>query len=170
VDGDVLSLLVFLAFIALSLLGRRKKKPAEAQRSRPAPRPQMRETGPRRASPPRPPQRRPGDALRDLLAEIERAGEPRPGEVPEPGETGSLEVIEEPAETARWMAGIERPATSLEAEAAGEASHRRFRDRYKTTAAAHVTADATVSVSELATLRRAIIWSEILAPPIALRE
>jgi hypothetical protein len=175
VNSDVLTLLVFVAFIALSLLGRRKKKPSQAQRSRPAPRPQLRETAPRRASPPRPPQRRPGDALRDLLAEIERAGEPRPeprsAAAPEPDEAVSLEVIEEPAETARWMAGIERTATSLEtAEPAGEASHKRFRDRYKTTAAARDPPAAAASVSELATLRRAIIWSEILAPPVALRE
>jgi hypothetical protein len=42
VNSDVLTLLVFVAFIALSLLGRRKKKPSQAQRSRPAPRPQLR--------------------------------------------------------------------------------------------------------------------------------
>jgi hypothetical protein len=91
--------------------------------------------------------------------------------VPDPDEARSLEVIEEPAETARWMAGIERAATSLETtEAAGEVSHKRFRDRYETTAAARVTTDATASVKELAVLRRAIIWSEILAPPMSLRE
>jgi hypothetical protein len=69
------------------------------------------------------------------------------------------------------LAGIERNTESLETlEEAGPESHARFRDRYKTTAAARVTTDAAASVGQLAALRHAIVWSEILAPPIALRE
>lgn len=176
-NGDLLSLLVFIAFVVLSLLGRRKKAPPPAQPLRPTARSHPRQAGMQRPPPAHPPQTPTGDALRDLLARLEQTVEPervpRPAPEPEPTEVEvvSLEQSEEPAETARWMAGIERGAETLETlEEAGPKSHARFRDRYKTTAAAQVTADATASVSELAALRRAVIWSEILAPPIALRE
>ncbi len=176
-NSDLLSLLVFVAFVVLSLLGRRKKAPPGAQRLRPTTPPRPRQAGMQRPPPPRPVPSRPGDALRDLLAQLEQTVEPergqRPAPEPEPTEVEvvSLEEIAEPAETARWMAGIERSAETLETlEEAGPKSHARFRDRYKTTAAARVTTDASASIGELAALRRAIIWSEILAPPIALRE
>jgi hypothetical protein len=179
VNSDLLSLLVFVAFVVLSLLGRRKKAPPPSgpPRPRPATRPPPRLAGLQRSPPARPAPPRTGNALRDFLAQLEQAAEPegvpRPAPEPEPTEVEvvSLERVEEPTETARWMAGIERSTESLETlEEAGTKSHARFRERYQTTAAALVTTDAAASAGQLAALRRAIIWSEILAPPVSLRE
>jgi hypothetical protein len=61
-------------------------------------------------------------------------------------------------------------AQSLETpEPAGEASHQRFHDRY-ITALPEIVPRVTTSRVPAAGLRQAIVWSEILGPPKALRE
>lgn len=92
----------------------------------------------------------------------------------EPAEAVSLEppdAEEAPATTVdspKWAAGLGRPQESLETlEEAGAASHERFHAR-------HLDSPPVVApgpeAPDTARLRQAIIWSEILGPPMALRE
>jgi hypothetical protein len=106
------------------------------------------------------------------------------GDIPDPEEARSLESLEdetsarweegleratESAETARWGEGRAREAESLETlEEAGGASHVRFHSLYDRQP------DAPPRAPERATfrnadVRRAVIWSEILSPPVSER-
>lgn len=81
--------------------------------------------------------------------------------------TDREDVAREP-ESAAWTAGIERAAESLETlEEAGGKSHQRFHARYPD--APPPAAEPAHAGPTTAQLRRAIIWSEILAPPVSLR-
>jgi hypothetical protein len=109
---------------------------------------------------------------------------PTSSEVPEPEEARSLEslAVEEAAvwtegrerasevrDSPRWAEGREREAGSLETlEEAGEASHKRFHERYGVAARMEppTSRGPTFDVQDV---RRAIVWSEILGPPVSLR-
>jgi hypothetical protein len=94
----------------------------------------------------------------------------------EPAEAVSLEETdfeERPARVegpgARWTEGLDRGAESLETlEEAGESSHARFHARLQATAGA-APGDAQPVDPGVARLRQAIIWREILGPPVSLR-
>jgi hypothetical protein len=110
---------------------------------------------------------------------------PAPGSMedfPEPEEARSLESLapEEPSPweeakarvpdvTDRWRAGRERPAETLETlEEAGGASHDRFHALYdRPPDVAQPT--GTPPAFPTSDIRRAVIWSEILGPPVSQR-
>ena len=105
-------------------------------------------------------------------------------DMPDPDEAQSLESLdlqegagawEEGLErasetgTARWSAGSTRAVESLETlEAAGGASHRRFHALYDRQPDP-VPTKPTPRVFGIADVRRAIVWSEILGPPVSER-
>ncbi|MDH3495928.1 MAG: hypothetical protein OER21_04135 [Gemmatimonadota bacterium] len=164
--GDYFELLLALAFILFGILGsRKKKKPSpptrrpQARPARPAARP------PSRAAP------QPRGALRDLLEQLEQAAQgglvPPPARVPDPDEAVSLETLEV-EESALWMEGLDRGTASVETlEPAGGKSHVRFHEKYlDAPAPAPPPAPAPITNRDL---RRAVIWSEILAPPVSMR-
>lgn len=181
---DLLQILAVIAFIVFGLLGGKKKKKAPQQ------------TRPRSPLQPRaaPGARQAGVPTRqdDLLRELEnlftgRVSSP-PRRLPkpdEPTEAVSLEPVdaEETAgweagleraagvtETAVWEDGLHRDAGSLETlEGAGEASHVRFHQRYAPSAVPRIVVSdrPTFRTSDL---RRAFVWSEILRPPVSMRE
>jgi hypothetical protein len=149
----------------------------------------------RPARPPAPPETTQDVLLRELEGlltgrrpgPVEQAptGAPAPvHRVPDPDEARSLETLEveetaaweagierasEARETARWTEGRDRAPVTLETlEEAGESSHARFHERYAATAAAQ---PAVVEAPEdgLRHVRRAVVWAEILGPPVSLR-
>jgi hypothetical protein len=106
-------------------------------------------------------------------------------DVPDPDEARSLESIDideaggwdeglertsETAGTARWSAGSARAAESLETlEAAGGASHKRFHALYDRPPEP-VKQKPVPPAFPGTDVRRAMVWSEILAPPVSLRD
>jgi hypothetical protein len=105
-------------------------------------------------------------------------------DMPDPDEAQSLESLdlregagawEEGLErasetgTARWSAGSTRAAESLETlEEAGGASHKRFHALYDRQPDPVPTKPAP-RVFGIADVRRAMVWSEILGPPVSER-
>jgi len=103
--------------------------------------------------------------------------------VPDPEEARSLESLEveetavweeglerasEVRDTPRWTEGRDRPAASLETlEEAGAASHDRFHERYDFTVQAKRAARGPTF--DVVDMRRAVIWTEILGPPVSER-
>jgi len=193
--GDLFEILFVLAFILFGILGGRKKKPSDRSAGVPRPRPPL---PPSPGSRPRPAGSRPTPQTRQdaLLRELEglltgrRPGDepawtpvPGPG-VPDPAEARSLETLDadesvaweeglrrasEGQETSRWMAGQARPATSLETlQGAGEPEHDRFHELYDVSSRPP-TSDAHRATFDMRAVRRAVIWSEILGPPVSLR-
>jgi hypothetical protein len=184
-SDDLLQLIFAAILILFGLLGSKKKRPTQQPpRQRPAPRPGP---GPRpratarpapapRPAPPRPAATRQRDALvqeleRLLGAQVEVE---ESGELPEAVSLERTDVEEKrirpEAAGESWAAGLAREAASLETlEEAGEKSHARFHARYDK-AAGPTTLDAAASSNPpLIRLRRAIIWSEILGPPVSER-
>jgi hypothetical protein len=181
-SDDLFQLLFVVAFILFGLLGGRKK-PSQQPQQRPQPRPrparQPPSPRPRQAAEPATPE----DMLvRELESVLRGRRVPAPPEVPPPEEAMSLEDIHveenrtwlegqeraaESQETARWAAGRERAAESLETlQEADAARHERFHQKYALQPAAVGTTGPAFPRSEL---QRAIIWSEILAPPVSER-
>lgn len=198
-SGDLFEILFVIAFILFGILGGRKKKPGagEPQRPRPRPRPVPRPSPERATARQRsaPPETAPDALLRELEGlltgraprpveqEVEWAPVPS-DQVPDPVEARSLESLEveetalwgaglerasEARDTARWTEGRNRAARTLETlEEAGEASHRRFHERYDfSTRPEPRTAGG--SVFDVRDVRRAVVWSEILGPPVSQR-
>jgi hypothetical protein len=197
-SGDLLELLFVAAFILFGLLGGRKKRPQQPM-PRPRQRPEVPRSRPPVVRRPQAPPARagaPGTDQERLLRELEGLLTGRPvrvepvpvpspmGDTPDPEEARSLESLEdetsdrweegleratEAAETARWTAGREQQAESLETlEEAGGASHVRFHSLYDRQP------DAPPRPPQRATfrnadVRRAVIWSEILGPPVSER-
>ena len=106
-------------------------------------------------------------------------------DMPDPDEAQSLESLEieegagaweeglertsDTAGTARWSAGTARAAESLETlEEAGGASHKRFHALYDRQPAFVQKKPAPRAIA-IADVRRAIVWSEILGPPVSER-
>jgi len=176
---------------------KRPATPAQRPRQRPAPRagadrPPVRSPAARAPAP----TARGGTEQDRLLRELEGllTGRPVPpvpepaqtpgpmGELPDPDEARSLEslevesrstwdeAIERPAEVMDvWRAGRARAAETLETlEEAGEASHRRFHTLYDRQPEI-VQPRRTEPAFRTADIRRAIIWSEILGPPVSER-
>jgi hypothetical protein len=82
---------------------------------------------------------------------------------------GERQAAAESQDSTLWEQGIERKPKTLETlEEAGEAAHDRFHEQYDMHAAApSVRSDApSFRVSQL---RRALVWSEILGPPVSQR-
>lgn len=187
--GDLLEILFVVAFILFGVLGGRKKKPQP--RSRPAPRPR-----PPRPQPGSRPEQSPQRAQDAMLRELEallggappdppRRSAPTPFDrVPDPAEARSLETLEveetssweegldqaaEITVTTAWSEGRNRGAGTLETlEGAGEASHDRYHERYQLSKPATVTPRQGPAFS-LQDVRRAVIWAEILGPPVSQR-
>jgi hypothetical protein len=198
-SGDLFEILFILAFILFGLLGgRRKKKPGAGEAQRPRPRPVPRPSPERSTARQRsaPPETAPDALLRELEGlltgraprpvEQESEWAPVPSDrVPDPVEARSLESLEvdetalwgeglerasEARDTARWTEGKNRAARTLETlEEAGEASHRRFHERYdfSTRTEPRPARGSTLDVRDV---RRAVVWSEILGPPVSMRE
>jgi hypothetical protein len=117
-------------------------------------------------------------------APVSRAPEPLVIHVPDPEEARTLESLEVEetarwhegveravgsAETARWEAGRAREGETLETlEEAGEASHDRFHEKYGPLTMPAPAAEAAPTFRTL-DLRRAVLWSEILGPPVSER-
>ena len=195
--GDLFEILFVIAFILFGLLGGRKKKrpqpprPQPRARQRPAPRPAPDRT----ATAQRPGAARSGGTGQDrLLRELEGLLTGRPVQrepelesrpvsmegLPEPDEARSLEALDpevpsswEEAKarsadvTDRWRAGRARGAQTLETlEAAGGKSHERFHRLYDRPAEE---AEAGGAAFPTGDMRRAIIWAEILGPPVSER-
>jgi hypothetical protein len=196
--GDFFELLFVIAFILFGILGGRKKKPGAGQPQvpRPRPAPDRSPAGRHPQPPPRAGSEPSQDALLRELEGLLTGRRPLPVEqdeprwspassdrVPDPEEARSLESLEveetavweeglerasEVRDTARWTEGRDRPAASLETlEEAGEASHERYHERYDFTVQAERAARGpTFDVRDV---RRAVIWSEILGPPVSER-
>jgi hypothetical protein len=189
--GDLFEILFVVAFILFGILGGRKKKPGAGQtrpprprpHSRPAPRRESRQSATSGGSPPLT-----QDALLRELEGILTGRRPAPTgieHVPDPEEAQSLEPLDgsesdsweagleqaaEVGDTALWHEGRERAAGSLETlEGANEASHSRFHDRYSPTEVARLQRKARAASFDLRDLQRAVIWSEILGPPVSER-
>jgi hypothetical protein len=166
VSDELLQVLFALGLILFGLFGGRKKKrgsrPPAPSRRPPAP-------APRRPQPAQNPYQSTLDSLEHILSG--RTPTPRPAGVPDPTEAYSLEstAIEEVG--AQWQAGLDRRNESLETlEAAGGASHVAFHARYINEPSAVPTISDTADRGpDPATIRHAIIWSEILGPPVGLR-
>ena len=104
-------------------------------------------------------------------------------DMPDPDEARSLESLEaegsavweegleralEAGVSARWIAGRDQGAESLETlEEAGGASHKRFHALYARPPEPATT--PTRPEFRNADLRRAMVWSEILGPPVSER-
>jgi hypothetical protein len=104
--------------------------------------------------------------------------------MPDPDEAQSLESLEieegagaweegleraSETGTASWSAGSRRAAESLETlEEAGGASHKRFHALYDRQPAFVQKKPAPRAIA-IADVRRAIVWSEILGPPVSER-
>jgi hypothetical protein len=178
---------------------KKKPGAGEPQRPQPRPRPVPRPAPERsaarqqRSAPPETAQ----DALLRELEGLLTGRAPRPVEqeaewmpvpsdrVPDPVEARSLESLEveetvlwgegldrasEARDTARWTEGRNRAARTLETlEEAGEASHRRFHERYdfSTRTEPRTARGPTFDVRDV---RRAVVWSEILGSPVSMRE
>ena len=142
--GDLFEVFVALGVLLLGALsGGRKKKPPP-QRRAPFPQP-----APRRAPAARPPVTTAEQVAEMLRRRLEQARGEMTDDLPE---AYSLE------------------GTSLETlEAAGGASHKRFHDRY-VSALPELTSPVVHPRLPVGGLRQAVVWSEILAPPKALRE
>jgi hypothetical protein len=198
-SGDLLEILFVAAFILFGLLGGRKKRPPQGTPPA-RPRPQRWAPAARRAPGSQPTTARaPATDQNRLLRELEglltgrpvqREAEPASvtsgtADLPDPDEARSLESLEieegggweeglertsETAGTARWTAGHDRGAESLETlEAAGGASHKRFHSLYDRPPEP-VKTKAVPPAFPGTDVRRAMVWSEILAPPVSLRD
>jgi hypothetical protein len=191
-SDDLLQLIFAAALVLFGLLGGRKKKRPTQQppRRRPEqPRPRPKQPAPRSTTPQpaRPvPAARPAAPApqRDVLVkELERLlGVPveveESGAIPEAVSLEQTDVEEKRVgqerigperASIRWTEGMERGTESLETlEEAGATSHELFHARYPTAAPAIVTVEAPPGGATLR-LRQAIIWSEILGPPVGLR-
>jgi hypothetical protein len=181
-SDDLIQLIFAAALVLFGLLGSRKKRPTRRRPEPPRPRPKQ--PAPRSATPqparpapaPYPPAPRPQREV--LVKELERLlGVPveveESGEIPEAVSLEQTDVEEKRTRTEgvgnRWTEGIERGNESLETlEEAGATSHELFHARYPTAAPAIVTGDAAPSGATLR-LRQAIIWNEILGPPVSMR-
>ena len=158
---DDLVQLLILAGVALAwLLGGGKSK------KRPAPPPQRYQPRPRVVVRPQPQERPPADSMADEIYRI------LSGEVEQRERDEGIEVMREEAapqrETVEEVHEVE--AYSLETlEAAGEASHRRFREKYVAPMAAVDQPPERKRRPRLSTsprtLREAVLWREILGPP-----
>jgi hypothetical protein len=183
-SDDLLQLIFAAALILFGLLGSRKKKPTQqpprrrpAQPARPAPPARAaRPVPPMRSAPGRPAASPSRDVLLDQLQRMlsgQVEAEALEVEMPEAVSLEATDVEErrQPVEgtSARWAAGLEREAQSLETlEESGESSHRRFHARLQAAAAA-APAAAPEADPAIARLRQAFIWSEILGPPVSMR-
>jgi hypothetical protein len=123
---------------------------------------------------------------RPAPAETELMWAPPPSDrVPDPEEARSLETLEseeaagweegldrapeEIRDTPRWAEGRDQQAASLETlEEAGEASHIRFHQKYAASAGPQPMGQRAPSF-DLAEVRRALVWSEILGAPVSMR-
>jgi len=152
-EGGLLQLLVAAAVLLLWLLGGGKSTKAPRPRQPDLPRP--RPGPPSRTPVPAPREPTPAEELYRILT----------GEAPPPAVPEGLEWEGAEAQSAEQV--FEQEARSLETlEAAGEASHRRFREKY----VAEPTPEAgpgEVKQHRVPRpgLRQAIIWREILGPP-----
>ena len=184
-SDDLLQLVFAAVLILFGLLGGRKKKPTQqpphrrpTQPVRPAPPPTRtaRAAPQMRSAPPRPAAPRQRDALIEQLQRMlggQVEAEPLEVDVPEAVSLEATDVEERrqrvEGTSARWAAGLERGAESLETlEEAGASSHARFHARLQATAPAPPVAAAQIDPAT-ARLRHVIIWSEILGPPVSLR-
>ena len=187
-SDDLLQIIFAAALILFGLLGgkKKKKKPTQhpprqrpTQAARPAPPPARtgRPAPQMRSAPPQPaaPQQRDvllGQLQRMLGGQVE--AEPLEVEVPEAVSLEATDVEERrqrvEGTSARWAAGLKRGAESLETlEEAGDSSHARFHARLQATAPAPPVAAGQVDPAT-ARLRHVIIWSEILGPPVSMRD
>jgi hypothetical protein len=169
--------------------------PRPRPRLRPAPRPAPERFPGARRPPPATPQT-PKDALlreleglltgqRPAPVEVEPAWVPASSDrVPDPDEARSLESLEDEGsaaweegleqasdirDTPGWAKGRDREAGTLETlEEAGETSHQRFHERYAIAPRAESRAPRG-PIFDIKDIRRAIVWSEILGPPVSLR-
>jgi hypothetical protein len=173
-SDDLLQLIFAAVLILFGMLGSRKKKPTDqGPRRRP----------PQTSSPPRPqpPQPRPQPAPQShkdaLVQELERLLGTRvevdeAGDLPEAVSLEATDVedrrVRLDQESTRWAAGLAREEASAETlEEAGTTSHDRFHARYMSASA--VEARSAPADPAVARLRSAIIWSEILGPPLSER-
>lgn len=180
---DLVQLLILAGAGLAWLLGSAKTKKAPPRRPprppRPPTRPEVWEV--KLPQPPvRVPERRPADSMAEEIYRI------LSGEVEERDREESLEVLREEAAPSRESLEEirEAEAYSLETlEPAGEASHRRFREKYlvPTPPPVSVPARATGPGTERAarrsvpalgtgSLREAMLWHEILGPPKAFKD
>lgn len=156
--GDFVELLIAMAVIALGILSgtKKKKKPPAAGRTSP---PASHGGGGDRAG-----AVTPQDIERILRMEIpglQAEPEPEPEPVQQPAPTAAPE--------SSWQAGLHRPARTVETlERAGGASHERFHDTYMVDPTS-TSAPETPSEPSMDEVRRAIIWKEILDPPVGMR-
>jgi hypothetical protein len=193
-DKDLFQVLLVLAFILFGLLGGRKKKkppvpggqtsgrtPAQPRPARDLPGQARRQVSleelgrmleaAQRPPTPTTPRRRPprfeqtdAPETSTWMEGLERSAESHETTQWEAG----LARAAKARETSEWEAGLERAPITLETlEGAGDESHRRFHQRYDLSSPA--TLDAQPEQPDGAALRRAIVWSEILAPPVSLR-
>lgn len=185
-SDDLLQLIFAAALILFGLLGGRKKKPTQqpprrpaqpAQPARPAPPPtRTARPAPQMRSAPRPATPQSRDVLLGQLQRMlggQGEAEPLEVEVPEAVSLEATDVDERrqrvEGTSARWDAGLQRGSESLETlEEAGESSHARFHARLQATAPAPPVATGQVDPAT-ARLRQAIIWSEVLGPPVSMR-
>jgi hypothetical protein len=183
-SDDLLQLIFAAALILFGLLGSRKKKPTQqpprrrpAPAARPAPPPARtaRPVPPMRSAAPPAAAPQPRDALLEQLQRMlggQVEAEPLEEERPEAVSLEATDVEERrqrvEGTSARWAAGLDRGAESLETlEEAGESSHARFHARLQATSAPAAIQEADPAIARL---RRAIIWSEILGPPVSMRD
>lgn len=187
-SDDLLQLIFAAALVLFGLLGgqKKKKRPTTQQPPRPRPKPAApRSAAPRPRPAPAPPTSPPAPApQRDaLVKELERLlGVPveveGSGAIPEAVSLERTDVedtrvgpelVGPERVSTRWTEGIDRSETSLETlDEAGAQSHERFHQRYAALAPMTATADAPPTIATRR-LRQAIIWSEILGPPVSLR-
>jgi len=122
---------------------------------------------------------------RPVPVEAEPAWAPASSDrVPDPEEARSLESLEDEGsaaweeglertseirEAARWTEGRAQEAGTLETlEESGEGSHQRFHERYAV-AARPESRSSRGPTFDVRDVRRAVVWSEILGPPVSLR-
>jgi len=172
-----------------------RQLPQPRPRPRPAPRPVPERSPLARRSPPAAPPTAQDALLRELEGLL-TGQRPAPVEaepewvstssdrVPDPEEARSLESLEaetsavweeglerasETSGTPRWAEGRDREAGTLETlEEAGEGSHKRFHERYAIAARAESRSPRSPTF-DMNEVRRAIVWSEILGPPVSVR-
>lgn len=145
--GDLFEVVVAFA-VATGVLGGMKKKKPPARRPLPPRRPPGRpRVEPARGSP--------GDRLlADLVRQLEAAR--APARVPDPPDASSLERIPVEAESLETL------------EAAGEASHARFHQRY-IKPLAEVRSVRHPAAAPPGGMPAAVVWAEILGPPKGLQ-
>ena len=196
---ELLFVLAFILFGILGGRKKKGAGQRQLPQPRPRPRPASRPAPERSSLARRPPpatSQTPKDALlrelegfltgqRPVPARVEPAWVPASSDrIPDPEEARSLESLEDEG-SAAWEEGLERSsevggtplwaegrdqeAGTLETlEEAGEGSHQRFHERYAIAARveSRTPRGPTFDVQDV---RRAIVWSEILGPPVSLR-